>query len=90
MIPNKIIYPAMLITVGFAMVSPELGIKMSLVGGAVLAGQEEEELIPKGRSILHQSKPTLRGEIMSTVLPGGQQWLLWLERGRKASHLCVL
>ncbi len=37
-IPNKIIYPAMLITVGLVLVSPEVSIKMSLVGGAVLAG----------------------------------------------------
>ncbi len=37
-IPNKIVYPAVLITVGFAVVSPEVSIKMSLIGGAVLAG----------------------------------------------------
>ncbi len=37
-IPNKIVYPAMLITVGLALVSPEVSIKMSLIGGAVLAG----------------------------------------------------
>ncbi len=37
-IPNKILYPAVLITVGLAVVSPELSIKMSLIGGVVLAG----------------------------------------------------
>ena len=37
-IPNKIVYPAMLITVGLTLVSPEVSIKMSLIGGAVLAG----------------------------------------------------
>ena len=37
-IPNKIVYPAMLITIGFTLVSPEASIKMSLIGGAALAG----------------------------------------------------
>ncbi len=37
-IPNRIVYPAMLITIGLALVSPEVSIKMSLIGGAVLAG----------------------------------------------------
>lgn len=37
-IPNKIVYPAMLATIGLALVSPDASIKMSLIGGAVLAG----------------------------------------------------
>ena len=37
-IPNRIVYPAMLITIGLVLVSPEASIKMSLITGAVLAG----------------------------------------------------
>lgn len=37
-IPNKVVYPAMLITIGLALVSPEASIKASLIGGAALAG----------------------------------------------------
>ena len=37
-IPNKIVYPAMLITIGLTLISPEASIKMSLIGGATLAG----------------------------------------------------
>ncbi len=37
-IPNKIVYPAILATIGLTLVSPEVSIKMSLIGGAVLAG----------------------------------------------------
>ncbi len=37
-IPNKIVYPAMLITIGLVMLSPEASIKMSLISGAALAG----------------------------------------------------
>lgn len=37
-IPNRIVYPAMLATICLALISPEASIKMSLIGGAVLAG----------------------------------------------------
>lgn len=37
-IPNRIVYPAMLTTIGLTLVSPEASIKMSLIGGAALAG----------------------------------------------------
>ncbi len=37
-IPNKVVYPAMLATIGLALVSPEASVKMSLIGGAALAG----------------------------------------------------
>jgi leader peptidase (prepilin peptidase)/N-methyltransferase len=37
-IPNKIVYPAILVTLLFTLISPSASIKMSLVGGASLAG----------------------------------------------------
>ena len=37
-IPNKIVYPAILVTIVFTLVSPEASIQMSLIGGATLAG----------------------------------------------------
>lgn len=38
LVPNKITYPAILVTIGLTLLSPEASIKMSLIGGAVLAG----------------------------------------------------